>query len=157
MFTKRRISPSSSRRRSPMPGYLASSALRQSATVPEVSRLTVISLLVSVRKVLGIRTFSAMLALDDVSFYGIDPHAERGDGGDGAVDGLLGAIQLQNDPALVPGDVGSADIGHDVVFHAHVVDHRLLDKVRRERKSDSGASHLGDHRLALARCQCLFE
>src|SRR5579884_2596372 len=141
MFTKRRISPSSSRSRSPIPGYWASSALRQSATVPEVSRVTVVSLLVRARSVLGMRTLTAMLPLDDISFYRVDPHAERRHRGNRAVDCLLRAIQLQHDPAFVFGDIGAPDVRDDVVFHAHVVDHRLLDQVRREGEFDAGARH----------------
>src|SRR5579883_138612 len=156
MLTKRRISPSSSRSRSPMPGNLASSSLRQSPTVPAPSSEMVVSLFVSVRSVLGIRTLTAISAFDDVSFYWIHADPQRGHGRDGAVYRLLGAVQLQHDPALVLGHVGPQDVGDDVVFHAHVVNHRLLDQIRRKGELDP-CPHLGNHELRLASGERLFE
>ena len=53
--------------------------------------------------------------LDDVALDRLDAHAARLQVGDATVQLLRLAGHLQHDPALLPGDVGAADVGDDRV------------------------------------------
>src|SRR5438270_5024087 len=85
-------------------------------------------------------TICRALRLDHVT-QPVDLHPCGLQPGDGALDGLVLATQLADDPAVLLLDVRPPDVRHDVELAHDAGDERLLDEVLGKRELDPDAGH----------------
>src|SRR3972149_4953502 len=136
MFTKRRSSPVSSRRRSFRPGYCASRPSIHAASVSPAPGTTSCSF-VSLRRGVGMRTIMLNRRL---SCPGSTPHSGSRCIAIGSCspDPSLGrrtlALKLQDPPAAVVRHISAADVGNDIELFCQLPDNRLLDQLLNERE-----------------------
>src|ERR1700716_661306 len=82
--------------------------------------------------------------LDQVSFRRFDLDSARLQVRHTTIELLGISTDLEQDPALVAGDVGPADVGHDLELLAELVDHWLLDHVGTKDQLQPPATHTAE-------------
>src|SRR6476659_8391040 len=96
---------------------------------------------VTARSGAGMRIRTVMnisrLAGDHVAFNWIDPHALALGPGDRAIDLIVLAGNLQDDPAPESRHACPPDVRDNLEFLTEVVDHRLLHEIRWKRELDA--------------------
>src|SRR5437588_7863933 len=86
-------------------------------------------------------TFMLRTLLDDVALDRLHADTPRLEISDPAVELVRLAGHLQQHPAFLAGHVRPADVGHDLVVLADVVDHRLGYEVAPEDEPDAAPGH----------------
>src|SRR5438552_16520178 len=79
--------------------------------------------------------------LDQVALGRLDLNPHRLQVLDATVELLGLSHHLEEDPALIAGDIGAADVGHDLELAAELVDHRFLDQRGSEDQLQTAATH----------------
>src|SRR5579859_3820878 len=82
-----------------------------------------------------------MLSRDEIAFDRVDPHAKVGGPVERPLNLVVFTLGLEDDPAVVRGDVGSTNVGHDAKLLSELVNNRLFNQLAGKGELDSTNRH----------------